>query len=37
LDSYKRDIILLRRYIGESRGGFTNLLHILNRIGDTHA
>ena len=37
LDSYKRDNILLKVYKGESRGGFTNLLHTLHGIGDLHA
>ena len=27
LDGYKREYIELKRYKGESRGGFANLLH----------
>ena len=37
LDSYKRDNILLKVYKGESRGGFTDLLHTLFGMGDLHA
>ena len=29
LDSYKREYIELKRYKGEYRGGFANLLHTL--------
>jgi hypothetical protein len=36
LDTYKRDNILLKVYKGESRGGFTNLLHTSHEIGDIH-
>ncbi|MHB8360144.1 MAG: helix-turn-helix domain-containing protein [Thermoplasmataceae archaeon] len=37
LDSYTRDYILLERYKGGSRGGFTNLLHDPMENGDTYA
>ena len=37
LDSYTRDYILLERYKGESRGGFTNLLHAPMENGDTYS
>ena len=37
LDSYKREYIEIRRYNGESRGGFANLLHHPHGTGDAHA
>ena len=37
LDSYKREYILIRRYKGEFRGVFADLLHTPRGKGVAHA